>query len=35
MISYGVTVDYPALEMNKEKLKDDIDDYVEILRCNG
>ncbi|UTC64610.1 hypothetical protein E4O00_12795 [Treponema sp. OMZ 788] len=32
MISYGVTGEYPALSENKERLKEDIKEYVEMLK---
>lgn len=35
MISYGVTGFYPDLENNKEKLREKINYYIEILKCNG
>lgn len=34
MISYGITGSYPALEKNKEILKNEINNYVEILKHN-
>lgn len=32
MISYGVTGEYPALSENRERLKEDIKEYVEMLK---
>ena len=35
MISYGVTGFYPALENNKEQLKQQIEEYMVFERIEG